>query len=91
MLLHSFWYNCSCPDLGPITKFVPTLTTEKDPNTVIVVVDDDTLYPPSMVEQVKTGGGEFISVFFVIFWFIICGAAHRDPNYVQVKDMVART
>ena len=33
-----------CRDYGPITKLVGTLETEKDPETLIVVVDDDWMY-----------------------------------------------
>lgn len=37
-------------DEGPATKLLPTLRREK-PNTIIVVVDDDMIYPPNMIER----------------------------------------
>lgn len=41
-----------CEDVGPITKFVPTLTRHaSEPQTMIIVVDDDTMYPPRLVER----------------------------------------
>jgi len=41
----------SCCDLGPITKLVPTLETEKDPETLIVTLDDDRAYDPETLEK----------------------------------------
>ena len=52
----AFICSTRCPDMGPITKFVPTLTSEVDPETLIVVVDDDTAYPPEMVQRMREGG-----------------------------------
>lgn len=40
-----------CEDLGPITKLLPTLEQETDPDTLLVVVDDDIDFPPGLVEQ----------------------------------------
>ena len=37
-------------DLGPITKLAPVLTAETDPDTLIVVVDDDRHYAPDLIE-----------------------------------------
>lgn len=37
-------------DHGPITKLLPTLELERDPETVIITIDDDTVYPPDMIE-----------------------------------------
>ena len=42
--------------MGPITKFVPTLASETDPDTLIVVADDDTVYPSDMVQRMRQGG-----------------------------------
>lgn len=36
-------------DLGPATKLIATLEKEADPNTLIITVDDDMVYGPSMV------------------------------------------
>lgn len=43
------WHN----DLGPITKLVPTLITERNPETLIIIVDDDTIYPSHMVALMR--------------------------------------
>lgn len=42
-----------CEDLGPITKFVPTLRKYRDtqPEALIIVVDDDIQYPSTLVEE----------------------------------------
>src|SRR5688572_10336454 len=40
-----------CEDMGPITKIAPTLELEKDPNTIIIVVDDDEIYPNCLVQK----------------------------------------
>lgn len=36
-------------DYGPITKVIPTALRETDPETVIISVDDDIYYPPTMI------------------------------------------
>jgi hypothetical protein len=38
-------------DYGPITKYFAALDHEKDPDTLIVVVDDDILYSPNLKRQ----------------------------------------
>lgn len=40
----------SCTDFGPITKILGGLLTEDDPETVIITVDDDMIYPEYIVE-----------------------------------------
>jgi hypothetical protein len=42
-----------CLDVGPITKLVPTLASESYPETVVILVDDDTIYPDYMVGLIK--------------------------------------
>lgn len=39
-----------CDDYGPQTKLLPTLLTETNPDTVIIVVDDDVIYNYRMVK-----------------------------------------
>lgn len=39
-----------CDDLGPATKLLPTLEREQDPQSLVVAVDDDTVYPPEFIE-----------------------------------------
>ena len=38
-------------DKGPITKVLPTLERITDPETIIIVVDDDIVYVPEMVSE----------------------------------------
>ena len=43
---------CRCSeDQGPILKLLPVLEKETDPQTVIVTVDDDTVYPRHTIEK----------------------------------------
>jgi hypothetical protein len=37
-------------DVGPIMKLLPTVEREPDPDTIIVTVDDDVVYPRGMIE-----------------------------------------
>jgi hypothetical protein len=39
-----------CNDYGPITKLIPTLLMENDPETIIITIDDDNLYPKNLIE-----------------------------------------
>jgi hypothetical protein len=48
-LIRVLWH----PDVGPLTKLLPTLETETDPETLIIIVDDDTFYPALMVQLMK--------------------------------------
>ena len=48
-LIRVLWH----PDVGPLTKLLPTLETETDPETLIIIVDDDTFYPAHMVQLMK--------------------------------------
>lgn len=48
-----------CEDIGPITKFVPTLVKYREaPNTMVIVVDDDTLYAPSLIKALAMAAVE---------------------------------
>lgn len=38
-------------DYGPATKLVATLEKERDPETIIITIDDDTLYPKQIVRD----------------------------------------
>ena len=54
-----------CLDYGPITKLVGALETETDPETLIVVVDDDWLYPnydARMMKQLAAAEPDFAVV-----------------------------
>lgn len=39
-----------CEDIGPITKILPTIKLEPNPDTLILSIDDDIYYPPSLIE-----------------------------------------
>jgi hypothetical protein len=45
-------------DRGPGTKLLPTLEREKDPNTRIIVMDDDQIYPRNLVETLVGASDE---------------------------------
>lgn len=38
-----------CEDIGPATKIIPTLVYEKDPETIIISIDDDILYDKNVI------------------------------------------
>ena len=40
-----------CKDIGPLTKVIPVLDIEKDPETIIIVCDDDHHYENRMIEE----------------------------------------
>lgn len=40
-----------CDDYGPHTKLLPALKAVQDPNTIIITVDDDTIYPKTWLEN----------------------------------------
>lgn len=45
-----FVYVNWCEDIGPATKVIPTAQVERDPDTLILSIDDDTYYPPMLIE-----------------------------------------
>ena len=48
-----------CKDYGSLTKLVPVLDIETDPDTCIVVIDDDMNYQPRFLEGLLKGYSEF--------------------------------
>ena len=38
-------------DLGPATKLIPTVERITDPETIIIVCDDDLVYHPDMIKE----------------------------------------
>jgi hypothetical protein len=48
-----------CKDYGSLTKIIPILKIEKLPSTLIVVVDDDMVYGPRLIEGLVKGHSEF--------------------------------
>ena len=48
--LHQPWlYINRCEDIGPATKILPTRELVKDPDTIIISVDDDIIYRKTMI------------------------------------------
>lgn len=48
-----------CKDFGVLTKLIPTLELETDPETLIIIVDDDMNYQPRFLEGLVKGYNEF--------------------------------
>ena len=48
-----------CKDVGTLTKSVPTLQYEKDPDTLFIVIDDDGIYSENFVKGIVQGYNEF--------------------------------
>jgi len=48
-----------CKDYGSLTKVIPTLSLETDPDTLLVIVDDDVRYQPRFLEGLMKGHEEF--------------------------------
>jgi hypothetical protein len=48
-----------CKDYGVLTKLLPTLDVEADPDTLLVIVDDDMNYQPRFLEGLIKGYEEF--------------------------------
>jgi hypothetical protein len=49
----------SCKEYGVLTKLLPTLDVETDPETLLVVVDDDVIYQPRFLEGIVKAYDEF--------------------------------
>lgn len=39
------------PDLGPAMKLIPALVTETDPDTILITIDDDVIFPPDAISS----------------------------------------
>lgn len=80
-----------CEDHGPITKLYPVLKYERDPQTIIVTVDDDIQYIPERIEtlvhwaelypQAAIGGTGFIAG----PWWSFYGTVHRTVEITPVS------
>lgn len=46
-------------DYGPICKLIGGLMAESDPSTVIITVDDDVIYPPTLIENLLAHHEQF--------------------------------
>jgi len=38
-------------DNGPVTKLLPTLSLYSNPNDILISIDDDIIYPQTMIEE----------------------------------------
>lgn len=43
----------ACEDWGPATKLIPALMQQSDPHDLVLVVDDDRIYPPDLVARFR--------------------------------------
>jgi len=48
-----------CDDLGAITKLVPALEAESDPDTLVVTVDEDFNYPPNLLKELAEAAEDY--------------------------------
>jgi len=48
-----------CEDIGPATKIFPTALLFDDPETVIISIDDDIIYPPTMIQNLLDHSNDF--------------------------------
>lgn len=76
-------------DYGPITKFFGALEHEKEPNTLIVVVDDDIMYNPNLRKQYEEehrkhpndvlSGAGIVYKYWGLPWYL--STTGRRPNF----------
>jgi hypothetical protein len=67
-------------DFGPPTKFVPTLKRIKDPNTILIVVDDDLVYHHEMIIEHRKYQNELPNS-------VICyDGRGSNPLYNDIRD-----
>ncbi|MFT3671395.1 hypothetical protein [Aestuariivirga sp.] len=59
-----------CDDLGPATKLTPTLLRET-PSQAIIVVDDDRIYPPTLVAELEDAAAAAPDTAFAMCGWIV--------------------
>ena len=69
-------------DYGSITKIAPTLLREKDPDSIIIVCDDDLVYHKDMVSEQVANQSKFTFEAAVGY----DGMSLRTPIYGDVRD-----
>ena len=69
-------------DYGSITKIVPTLLREKDPDSIIIVCDDDLVYHEDMVSEQVLNQSKFTFDAAVGY----DGMSLKTPTYGDVRD-----
>jgi hypothetical protein len=67
-------------DVGPPTKFVPTIQRIKNPETIVITVDDDLVYHEEMVEEHRKYQNELVDS-------VICydGRGSQKPIYNDIR------
>ncbi len=69
-----------CEDLGPATKLLPTLAAEA-PETAIIVVDDDRIYPANLVADLMAAAGrDPLSAFGMSGWVVPADLTDRPTT-----------
>jgi Glycosyl transferase family 2 len=68
-------------DYGPICKLVGGLLSESDPNTIIITVDDDTLYKPDFIEKMVEKANLFPNA-------VVCGTGARLGRGLMLMSIV---
>jgi hypothetical protein len=73
-------------DYGPPTKFVPTLDRVKDPETIMLVVDDDLVYHKDMISEHRKHQYQMMGLFTK---FVICyaGTGCMIPLYRNINNL----
>lgn len=68
-------------DIGPPTKFIPTLHRITDPETILLTVDDDLIYHPDMVTEHRKYQNHLVDS-------VICyeGRGVTTPTYYDHRD-----
>jgi phosphorylcholine metabolism protein LicD len=74
-------------DSGPITKLIPTLHEETDPDTLIITVDDDTVYHPHMIRAlISYHGLHPRSALGFRGWKVPKSGLYRDSRTIYARD-----
>jgi hypothetical protein len=68
-------------DWGPATKLIPTLLRERDPETAIVVIDDDQVYPREMLETLCDASDEMPEA-------ALASRGYRIPSRLDIRKRV---
>ncbi len=88
-----------CKDVGSITKILPTLSKEKDPETIIITFDDDVEYGSDLVSNlvqkaaedsdVCVGTGGWIVGNFPFMFQFVHDVHERTVDWLEGKSAVA--
>ena len=70
---------------GPATKFVPTILREDDANTIIILLDDDTIYGKDFIETILEESKKNKNKAIISKKAILCKPTHIDPNIFDKK------